>query len=361
MAPKKILLLTVRADHGGGPKHLDILLNYLSESFSLFVACPKDKPFFQIWQTNPAVKAMIEVPHRKFTLSALFKLRQFIIDQEIEIVHSHGKGAGVYSRLLKATLPSLKVLHTFHGVHVQEYGVLSKAMYTFYEKLVKPLTNKFINVSEGEKNACLALGLLDQKRQVTVYNGIPAAPALKAPTSRLNQKFVIISISRFDYQKNMGLQYEIAKAMAPFQHVQFWWVGDGPEKEFLERKAKEENLNNITFLGFQNNPGQFLQEAQVYLSTSRWEGLPLALLEAASYGLPIVATNVTGNNEVVEHEVNGFLFNEDALTSVTDYLLQLESDSDLYKKMSLSSLEIFEQKFTTNTMIQKTEKVYLSL
>ena len=118
----KILLVTLRADWGGGPQHVDLLINNISEKFEIYVTCPNDKPYYEKWKNNPKVKDIFILPHRKFSFKKLIGLSNFVKNHNIEIIHSHGKGAGIYSRLLKLFNYNLKIIHTLHGFHIREYN-----------------------------------------------------------------------------------------------------------------------------------------------------------------------------------------------------------------------------------------------
>jgi len=354
-----MLYITARADHGGGPRHLDLLINNISDQFEIYVACPTDAPYYGLWAGNTHVAGLHQIPHRKFRLETLLSLKRFIKSNGITIVHSHGKGAGVYARALKLLLPSLKVVHTFHGVHIQEYNLLQKKAYILFEKAAGMLTNKFINVSEGEKAICLSSGFSTAAKTSVIYNGIALPDTQRSSDSKKSNLFTVATITRFDYSKNMQLAYKIAKALASVPEIRFLWIGDGPDKTNLEEKAKTEQVNNIIFTGFKDNPIDYLLQSDVYLSTSRWEGLPIALVEAASIGLPIVASDVTGNNEVVVHGQNGFLYNLNNLAEAVQYINILYADKELYNRLSGGSKEMFNKYFKVEEMIHKTEAVYL--
>ncbi|KAA5544747.1 glycosyltransferase [Adhaeribacter rhizoryzae] len=359
MYRKKILLITVRADFGGGPKHVDLLINNISNNFELYVACPPDKPYFELWQNNPKVKSVFQLPHRKFNTSKLTSLAAYCRQNQIGVVHSHGKGAGVYARLLKIMLPSLKVIHTLHGFHIGEYGQLQKQLYFLYEKALAPLTKTFINVSEGEKKQCIDFKLFKPNHSVVIYNAIAPLENKAIPIlPKLANKTVITTISRFDFQKNMELAYEIAKVFKNQPDVAFLWIGDGSDKPKLAALAQREKLQNIYFTGFCDNIAGYLSLTDIYLSTSRWEGLPYALIEAASVGIPIVASDVVGNNEIVEPNNNGFLFNLNSPEEAVAYLKLLVADKDTYAAMSEAAYRIFQKKFRIEAMIAKLESVY---
>ncbi|MCH2165773.1 MAG: glycosyltransferase [Marinovum sp.] len=113
----KILFLTVRADLGGGPEHLLQLIAHAPEGSEVYVGCPRDEPYHQRYVDFLGAERIIEIPHRSFKLSALRALARVIRQQGIAVVHSHGKGAGLYGRILAAITPAQSV-HTFHGLHV---------------------------------------------------------------------------------------------------------------------------------------------------------------------------------------------------------------------------------------------------
>ena len=353
----KILFITLRADHGGGPKHVDLLINNLSSEIEIYLACPQDRPYYDLWNESKKIKDIFILPHRKFSVKKLLGLNKFIKDNDIEIVHSHGKGAGIYSRILKILNPRLKIVHTLHGVHVGEYGLLKKSAYIFLERFLTLFTDKFINVSKSENEACLKLRLFKKSKCEVVYNGIKAL--LKDDNAKikfnLSGKRVVTTISRFDYAKNMSLAYEIAKNFKDNSDIVFLWLGDGDDRAKFESMTKKDGAN-IIFTGFTDEMPAYLSATDIYLSTSRWEGLPYALIEAQSLGIPIVATNVVGNNEVVENGKSGFLF-EDAQQACRDIEILL-NDEKIYGKMRGEALLNFKDKFNIGAMIRKVEKIY---
>ena len=141
---KKILMISVRADYGGGPEHVFQLVRNISTQFDVYVALPCDKPYWGKFSRLLGSDKLIKIPHRRFSITELFKMLLFIKDNDIKVIHSHGKGAGLYSRLLKLIAPSsTKVIHSFHGVGIGEYSFLPRRLYIIYERLFSYLTNFF--------------------------------------------------------------------------------------------------------------------------------------------------------------------------------------------------------------------------
>jgi glycosyltransferase involved in cell wall biosynthesis len=156
----------------------------------------------------------------------------------------------------------------------------------------------------------------------------------------------------------MELAYDIAKSFQNYPEVAFLWIGDGQDKQQLEELALKEKLSNIIFTGFSDNVAHYLSWTNIYLSTSRWEGLPYALMEAGSLGIPIVASDVVGNSEIVKTGINGFLFDLQKPEQAVDYIKLLINDKPKYAAMSAASHQTFREMFQIEVMIAKLGYVY---
>jgi glycosyltransferase involved in cell wall biosynthesis len=348
-----ILFITVRSDIGGGPIHVsDLIDNLDQDKYNIFLSCPRSGSIYlDKWKDNSNIDDFIEIPHRKFTVKTLKKLKQFILKNRIDILHSHGKGAGIYSRLLK--FKTIKVVHTFHGLGDIENNKMYKRIKNVYlEKFLKKYTDIFISVSFGEREIAKSyLNLCDHKLHV-IYNGVKDSfykKKIDAPKS-------VISFSRFSHQKNMILSYEVVKKVK--KNILFSWIGNGEDFSLLNKKKENENMSNLTLHGFQNNPYKYLTKGSIYLSTSRHEGLPLALLEAEANGIPIIATDVVGNNEIVKNGYNGFLFKENEINKAAEKIKLLYKDKRLYNEISNNARKDYLERFTLEIMVKKTEKIY---
>ena len=154
------------------------------------------------------------------------------------------------------------------------------------------------------------------------------------------------------------MAFDIAVRLKEYKDVVFYWVGDG--EDYCRLKNKAETLGiNIVFTGFSKEPQRYLEISDIYLSTSRFEGLPYALIEAQSYGIPVVATNVVGNNDVVEDGDNGFLF--DSVKDAVEKIMLLKNEITIRQKMSEAAKKSYLQNFTIEKMVNKIESIYDAL
>jgi len=151
---------------------------------------------------------------------------------------------------------------------------------------------------------------------------------------------------------------DIAQNLSDDKNFLFILLGDGEEKSSIEKKISEHKLDNVKLLGYQKNVDEYLHASDLFLSTSLWEGLPYSLLEAARAGIPIVASDVTGNNEVVIDKHNGYLFQVDDIISAAHLIRELRDSKDILETCGQNSENLFKEKFLLQSMINKLEQVY---
>jgi glycosyltransferase involved in cell wall biosynthesis len=360
----KILMISVRADYGGGPEHIYSLITNLSNRIIPFIAVPEDKPYYQRFAGIVGNSRMILIPHRAFKLSTLWQLKKFIIHNKIDIIHSHGKGAGIYGRLL-AILTFRKAIHTFHGIHIGEYGNIKRRLYLSFERILSGFTSKLISVSKGEYTKTVNLGISNPSKMVIIENGVHINNRRVDDSVFEASRFNVMTITRFDYAKNTGLLVPIIKYLSSEKDAgkfHFQIIGKGEEEELIKSELKVNNLEkHVTFIGFVDKPEDYYLNSFCYISTSRSEGLPLAVLEAMSFGLPVIATNVIGNNDLVEDGKTGFLFDPDQPEIAGQKLILLSNNKDLWRSLSYNSFIKISDNYSSAKMADKTEKLYLSV
>ena len=114
----------------------------------------------------------IVLPHRRFSLISFFKLLKFCVKHKIKVVHSHGRGAGIYSRFLKIFIKNIKVIHTFHGINFN--NTFAGKLKVFVDRTLNYFTSTLVFVSDSELEEARNLNLLKKKNEQNkvIYNGI---------------------------------------------------------------------------------------------------------------------------------------------------------------------------------------------
>ena len=160
----------------------------------------------------------------------------------------------------------------------------------------------------------------------------------------------ILHTSRFDYAKNSILLIDIAtqlKELELHEKVIFDVVGDGEGRSTIEKEASNRGLGSMfNFVGFKSDLISYYKSAFIYLSTSKWEGLPLSVLESKSYGIPPVLSNVTGNSDLVVNGKTGFLYELDSPFQAARFIKNLMENRELWEVLSEAAKEDTIKKYS---------------
>ena len=216
------------------------------------------------------------------------------------MIHSHGKGAGLYSRAIGLAL-GVPVVHTLHGYHDGRYASWLKYLYGLWETLAGLVTQKIICVSASEAALFKRKVIVSQAKLCVIPNGTQiqlGATVLPTPKK-------VVTVARLDYQKNLLEFLLIAQQLPDYN---FLVIGDGAERPEIEAYIGANNVQNVTLCGASQTVLEDIADADLYVTTARWEGLPLAVLEAMSLGIPVVASDVVGNRDAVAVGITGYLY-----------------------------------------------------
>ena len=365
---KKILYIAISSQTGGVPRHILQALRHAKEyGYKVAVAAPDDGDYYPWFRQQAA--GMLKVCLKTYSLRSLWKLRCYIRKNRIELVHSHGKGAGMYARPLKLLCPGIKVVHTFHGVYVEEYGVLLRAIYCQIERRLRHWTDHFICVSQSERKEAMRLRFADRKRTSVICNGVEPEHFQGVIINR-NQylkefgfphnAYLIGCVARLEQMK--GHQYLLsafAKLIKKHPQCRLLLVGDGPERESIKAQIQEQNLGSFVCLtGFRHDVPQLLKLFDMFVSASLKEGMPYTLIEALAAGTPVTATDVIGNRDVIHGGKNGFLVRAESAEDLAEMLDYAVRNPELCKKYSVQGQRMVHALFTEERFAGRLFGVY---
>lgn len=195
-----------------------------------------------------------------------------------------------------------------------------------------------------------------------IENGVEIPSILEAPDTRLAGTLRVVHVTRYVFQKNTELLLdiiEVLRDMDCLDRFEFLLLGDGPGRPEFEAAVARRGLAPwVKVLGSVTNPGAWLSGAFCLLSTSRWEGLPIALLEAMARGVPAIATDVTGNKDAVTDHETGFLYDIAAPRTAARRLFELAEHPVLWKQMVRAARQKAEEEFSVEAMAEATLRLY---
>lgn len=354
-SPIRILHLSSRADLGGGPRHVLSLLKTLPPNFHQYVAAPEGAFFSAAFKE--AAHGTFALPARKFSLPALLRLIFAIRRWRIDVLHSHGRGAGIFSRIA-GLLTGRPVIHTHHGLYLERGNALKRAALVQLERWLNRLSRRIVFVSKSELEACRCAGAYDAQRSLIIPNGVTIPDQARSP--RHAPKNELIAITRLEPEKGndrlLVLAHELSKLTHRF-HLRI--IGEGPLREALETQCIQLGLaKHVAFLGGRDDvPGQ-LATADIYITCSHGEAHSLAMLEAMSFGLPVAASRVRGHVDMVVDGINGILFDNADASEAARSLHRLISDRAQIDSLGATARQMVIDNFSVAAMASRLTRLY---
>lgn len=351
----KVLHVIASAELGGGPEAVWQLVTHFPAGIESYIAAPRRYPYWERFRQAVGKDHLFEIPQRSFSIRQLFHLLRWTKKHNIDIIHSHGRGGGVYGRPV-AWLANIANIHTFHGIHVpQRFGFL----YVAQERILGSISTKFITVSQGERNIALSALKLPEDKICTIPNGVQIPDTVQGDWK---PPFTIAHFTRFDPIKNSTWLIAVAKelrSLGRLQECRFIILGDGNGRQAMQATVDTAAMSpHFAFMGAQSDPRSYLQGAGCYFSASFREGLPLAVLESQAEGIPCVVSDVVGNREAIEDGQTGFLFPLGDACDAAQKILMLMDDRQRWQKMSAAAHNRAHQFFSIRLAAERTAKSY---
>lgn len=348
----KIFEVITVSEFGGAQSVVSNLVQGLSPDDEVFILSGGDG---EAWQHLTNVHLIKLCEHRKeisykdlFLAIKLFRLR---LKHKPDIVHLHSSKMSAIGRIVFNPKTIVNTLHGFDSVR--------KAFRKFMivEKMLKNRAAKIVAVSKYDVDCLHEEGIT--KNVELVYNGVAdhiyddfqlfENEYLKRRIGDVKRDFkhVVMCISRISPQKKFDLFLDIAKAQPNYAFV---WIGN--------KETVSDLPDNVFCLGEIHSAYIYLRYADVFILPSNYEGLPISLLEALSFGIPVVASNVGGIGEVLDNN-NGFAVenNVRAFTEKIEYVLQ----EPVHSQMKINARQSYLKKFTINKMVEGYTSIFKAI
>ncbi|MBG6236586.1 glycosyltransferase involved in cell wall biosynthesis [Pedobacter sp. CAN_A7] len=292
------------------------------------------------------------------------KIRQYIKDHDIDLVHAHLPWAGFVSRFVH-WLTGVPVLYTEHNLQ-ERYHYITKSI----NRLSFNSQTLAIGVSEDvtlsiKKNIAPAIQVQ------TVLNGVNTVSFERTNTTDRQKirsqygipdnAFVIGTVAVFRFQKRLDLWLEIlSTCIQANPNIYGLIIGAGPLEAELKTKHDQLNLGNrVVFAGLQTEVKPYYEAMDVFMMSSSFEGLPIALLEAMSMECAIVATKAGGIKEVIHDSSYGLTCEVENWKELAPLCLNLLNNTEKLTALQHSARLRVIDKFSMITMVTQLESLYL--
>ncbi|MBU6157936.1 MAG: glycosyltransferase [Bacteroidetes bacterium] len=325
----------------------------------------KDQMVNELEDSGATVQCFSATNNIKILLQAK-KVAHYVKENKIDLIHCHLPWAGFLGRIVYR-MTGVPVVYTEHNKQ-ERYHKLTKWInsYTFNWQ------SAAIAVS-GEVAESIQNNIAPKIPVHTILNGVNTERFTRSEERRKELRdqhgwdedmIVIGTLAVFRFQKRLDLWLELFKKISeqnPDKKIKGVIVGAGPLKDLIEQKRRELGLENAVLMpGLQTNTIDWFSSMDIYMMCSVFEGLPIALLEAMSCGLPVVTTNAGGIGEVIRHQVDGLLVPVDEPYKIVAETGKMISNKSVLNQYAKASRERVVDAFGMEKMVKELEGLYKS-
>jgi len=290
----------------------------------------------------------------------ILKLMLLFRREKINAVHAHNQSAWLYSSVA-AKLLNIPLIYT-------EHTIIDKSSWLPVERLLSKITFQITTVAASVANFIIKKAAVPARKVKVLYNGIDAVAyntglALKREDFFLKDTdFVIGNVASLLPKKNhktLLLSFELVLKKIP--QAKLLIAGDGPLRQELISLSESLGIkDSVFFLGIRKDIARVLRVFDVFALSSIREGFPMVLLEAMAAGLPVVATNVDGNPELVLDGETGLLVPPNDPAALAGAIIRIFEDKILARQMGIKGKGVVMSRFVFDDMVKEYEKTYES-
>lgn len=312
---------------------------------------------------NLNLKWIIFKSKGKFDLGMIASIKKFIIEQRIDIVHTHNYKSDI-AGFFAVKFTGAQWVATHHG-----WTGADKRL-GFYEKIdsfILKYVQKLVLVSLKMKQIFLHRNIRDGQLEV-IDNGIPIEKfdrRIRSENTRFSLRVgpddcAIVIVGRLSLEKGHEIFLKAAvEAVKEIHNVKFIIVGDGPRREELKQKTRELNmLDHVIFTGVRGDMPAIYASCDILVNSSFSEGLPMTILEAMASRLPVIATDVGAVADVIKNQENGILLPPGDVHQLALGMIELAKDKEKCQRLYQKAYQDVCERFSDTSMAYKYRQVY---
>ncbi|CAA0194765.1 Glycosyltransferase, family GT4 [Tenacibaculum maritimum] len=302
----------------------------------------------------PVLDANIKVKQIPLNFLTVSRLKKYYKTVKPTVIHTHLGHADLLG-IWCARNQKANIFCTIHSTFFKK-NLIDLLFFYLYKTLLKTVKKtQIISISNSVENLVTKTFKVPKKRTHLLYNAIPEK---KDNLAQLNTPYHLLFVGRLTKSKSIPT---LLKAIAHIndKNIKLTIVGDGELKTFLKELTIELNITpQINFVGKQEDTDPFYNNAGIFILPSIWEGFGIVLLEAFRAKVPIIASNIEGPSELINHNVNGLLFEPENHIELANYILLLINNSSLRERLAQKGFSTFTEKFQINTYVKKLNELY---
>jgi len=302
-------------------------------------------------------------------LKAIYQTVKILKKERPDLIHAHSAKGGIIARAA-SLFYKVNVLHTPHAYsYLSTDNIIRKKLFLLLEAIFSKINSYLLATSNSEiERGVREVGYKPEK--VILFNNSILPINLDENIFndfKLPNEY-ICSVGRPSFQKNIEMMIEVinrVKDYKPDIHLVLMGVGEySPNKNAINKLIEKHNLkSHITLVNWIEREKilQIIKQSKMYISTSRYEGLPYSIIESLSLSKSCVVTKCDGNKDLVKDGYNGFLIENFSVKKMAEKICLLLDDDLLRVKFEQNAFKLFNREFNLENNIVKLEEIYFKL
>ncbi len=339
------------------------------DGYEIFVASMPGPDLENELQKRHITHIPIPSFRREISIHDLFALIHliFVIKKyRFDIVHTNSSKPGFLGRIAAKICGVPLIVHTEHGTAFQEdQSPLKQRFYMLFEALANLLSDRVVFVNNSDREKCIKLGIIPPEKAITIYNALPHLKRKELETiaaSRIysvDGKITIGSALRFWDQKNIiQIVISACKICKQTENLRFILVGDGEHYDLCKSIVHSHGLNSRILLpGWDSDIGKWLKVFDLFMLYSRWEALPISIIEAMHSGLAVLGSDLPGICELVD-ESCGYIAPLASPQAFEEMLLYISRHPEELQTKGRKAVHTIQNKCSFDAMVKGYSGVY---
>lgn len=370
MANKVLFCATV--DYHFKAFHLPILKWFKEKGWEVHIAASGEMelPYVDQKYNIPIQRS----PFQTKNIAAFQELKEVINKNDYKIIHCHTPMGGVLTRLAakQARKNGTKVFYTAHGFHFCKGSpVMNWLLYYPIEKGLARLTDCLITINEEDYE--LAISHRFRANEIEHVHGVGVDTLRFKPIDKEDRRkrrerfgykdddFLMFYAAEFNKNKNQQFLIKaLAKIKDSIPNARLLLAGEGLLQDSCKKLTSELGVKHmVDFLGYRNDIVNILPMCDIAVASSLREGLPVNIMEAMACGLPVVATENRGHNELVVNQYNGWTISPENTNDMAGKIVLLSTEQHLITTLGKNGRDRIEKTYSVNTIVNEKSHLYV--
>ncbi len=334
----------------GSERVTSIIANLLSEqgyNITILSICGNNTSFYDLGKNIRLVTLFNkdEISNKKYFFKIYRALKKFYSENKVDLVIDIFAALSVYTLLLKKKFK-------FKNITWEHFNFkVNTGFNKFGRRYAAKKSDYIVTLTEKDKQFYLSNLPKMKAKIVHIYN---PSPYEDVKTNNFLRENIAISVGRLTYQKGFDVLLNIwsrIEKIKPEWKLQV--IGSGEESSALNQIVESHKLQNVEFVMSTNKIDEYYQRSKIYLSTARFEGLPMTMIEAQSFGLPIISFDYdTGPSDIIRSGYNGYLVENGNIDKFCSQLVELMNDDRLISQFSENSVNSNARFKSSNILVR---------